>query len=107
MLVRDDGVEVGHRVAALLDFPGEAIETAEAFDFFRVAEAGGFERAAQDAEGFVISREGDGERAAVFAAVGEGEAGGIGEAAGRPVHDFGDESQRLEGARTESFDEEE
>ena len=107
LLVGNDGVEVGYGLAMLLDFAGEAIETAEAFDLFCVAEAGGVKRAPQDSEGFVVGGKRDGERMSVFAAVSEGEASGIGEAAGRAVHDFGDESERLQGTWAQTFDEEE
>lgn len=107
MFVREDGVEVGDGPAMVLDVAGEAIETTEAFDFFRVVEASGFERAAQDAEGFVVGGEGDGEGMSVFAAVGEGEARRIGEAAGRAVDYFRDERERLQGARAQAFDEQE
>ena len=107
VLVFEDGVEVGEGLTVLLDFTGEAIETAEAFHFFGMAEARGFERAAQDAEGFVVGGERDGEGVTIFAAVSEGEAGRVGEAAGRSVDDFGDERQRLQGARAEAFHEEE
>ena len=41
---------------------------------------------------------------AVFASVREGEACGIGEAAGCAVHDFGNECERLKGSRSQAFD---
>lgn len=107
MLVLEDGVEVGEGLTTLLDLAGEAIEAAEAFDFFGVAEARGFEGAAQDAERFIVGGERDGEGVAVFPAMREGEASRIGEAAGRGMDDFRDERQRLDGARAESFDEQE
>jgi len=107
VFVLDDGVEVGERLTALLDLAGEAIQAAEAFDFFGVAEARGFEGAAEDAERFIVGGERNGKGVAVFPAMREGEASRIGEAAGRAVDDFRDERQRLEGARAESFDEEE
>ena len=93
-----DGVEIGFDVA------GEFVEAAEAFEFFGVAEFGGVEGAPKDGEGFVICLQRDREGMAVFAAVSEGEAGGIGEAAGRAVDNFSDKCEGLECARAETFD---
>lgn len=56
------------------------IEATEAFELFSVAESGGVEGVAKDAEGLVVGLERDGEGVAAFSAMGEGETGGIGEA---------------------------
>jgi hypothetical protein len=101
--VLDDGVEVSERFAVGFDVAGKAVKAAEAFEFLGVSELGSIEGAAEDGQGFVVGFEGDREGVAVFASVGEGETGGIGEATGRAVDDFGDEGEGLEGARPQAF----
>ena len=103
-LVADGGGEVGEGFEVGFDVAGEAVEAAEAFEFFGVSDFGGVEGAAEDGERFVVGFEWDGEGVSVFAAVGEGEAGGVSEAAGRAVDDFSDEGEGLKSAGAEAFD---
>ena len=103
MFVVEGGSEVGEGFHVAFDVAGEFVEAAKAFKFFGMSEFGGVEGAAEDGERFVVGLEGDRERVSVFAAVGEGETGGIGEAAGCPVDDFGHERQRLESSWAQAF----
>ena len=100
----DGGGEVGEGVEVLFDVAGEFVEAAEAVELLGVAEFGGVKGAPEDREGFVVGLEENGEGVSVFAAMSEGETGGIGEAAGCAVNDFGHERQRLKGARAQTFD---
>lgn len=103
--MRECSSEVGERLTVLFDGAGEAIKAAEAFDLLGMAKARGVKRAAKDGKRFVVGLERHREWVAVLAAVREGETRGVGEAAGCAVHDFRNERERLQRARTEAFDE--
>ena len=100
----DGGGEVGEGVEVLFDVAGEFVEAAEAVELLGVAEFGGVKGAPEDREGFVVGLEENGEGVSVFAAMSEGETGGIGEAAGCTVDHFSDEGEGLKGAGAEAFD---
>jgi len=102
--VRYGGIEVGEGVAVVFHGAGEAVEAAEAFHLLRVVEPRGVEGATQHSERIVISSERDGKGMAVFAAMREREARRIREAGGRAVHDFRNQSERLQRARAEAFE---
>ena len=73
----DDGVEVGLGGVAVFDGADEFVEAGEGIELIGIAEFSGIEGAAEDVDGFVVGLEGDGEGVAIFAAEGEGEAGGV------------------------------
>lgn len=102
-LVVDGGGEISEGFAISFDVASEAVKAAEALEFFCVADLRGIERAAEHTERFIVCFEGNGEGVAVFAAVSEGEAGGVGKATRRAVDDFRDKGERLKGARAKTF----
>ncbi len=67
-----------------------------------LAEACLFHGALQNVDGLVVDAQRDGEGVAVFAAVGEGEAGGIGETAGGAVDDLRHQGEGEQGAGTDA-----
>ena len=80
--------EIGLRRAALLHHSHELVEPFEAVELLRVPYLRPVQRAAQNAQRFVVRFERHGKRMPVFAAQCEGVSCRIGEARGRTVHHF-------------------
>jgi len=99
--------EVCHRIKSLFDIAREFVQTAKPFKLFGVAQLGGVECIAQNRKGLIVRLEWNREGVSVFAAVCEGEARRIGEAARCAMHNFSDQCERLKRPRAEPFDQQE
>src|SRR5947207_5789864 len=100
-MVVEGGAVAGLQGAGLI------VEGTDGDEVVVVTELGGVDSLTKDADGFVVDAEGNGKRVTVLAAVREGEARGIGEAAGSAVDDLRDHGQRFDGAPADARDEQE
>ena len=78
------------------------MEPPDAGGFVGIAQPGFFYRVLQNADAFIVNPCGDGERMSVFSAVGEAEPGGIPEAGRCSVNHLADQTQGLDGSRSQS-----
>ena len=76
-LVSDGGTEIRQRLALFFHRTGEAIKTAEAFQFLRVTEPCSIKRPAENGDGLVIRFQRYGKRMAILAAMREGKSRGV------------------------------
>src|SRR5439155_17729159 len=100
-----------HRLEAWTrDLPFQAprlvVETADGGELLVLAELRLLDRRLQHADRLVVDPGRDREGMAVLAAVGEREAGRVGEAAGGAVDHFGYHGERADGAGADAWDEE-
>src|ERR1043166_4223909 len=86
--------------------PRLRVQAADRGELFVIAELRLADRALQHADRLVVDLERDREGVAVLAAVSEGEAGRVGEAARGGMDDFGDHGERTHRARADAGDEE-
>jgi hypothetical protein len=95
MLVADDRIEIGFRLAALFDGVNELIEAAHSVELVTIASLGGVESRTKDRKRSVVRLERHWKRMPVLATVREGEARGVGKSDRRSVDHFGNERKRL------------
>src|SRR3954454_6027097 len=93
LFMRYYGIEIGARSARFFDESHQAIQAAHPIDLVAVPQFGRLERPTHEADGLIVSFQGDGEWMTVLATVGERESRGVRESGRRSMDNLGDQSQ--------------
>jgi hypothetical protein len=101
--MRYSRIKVRKRLALFFHVTRQSVQSSKALKLFRVPKSRSFQRPTQNGERIIVDMERHGKRMPIFAAVRKRKTRRIGKAAGCSVHDFCNESKRLQGSWTESL----
>jgi hypothetical protein len=104
IFVTNEGIEVHARFALCFNHADKAIETSETVQLVCMTQFCSIEGLAKKSQRLVVGFQRHWMRVAILTAMGECETGGIAEATGSAVNDFGNERERLQCAWPKLFE---